>query len=268
MKIRFPTILFVFSICLPIDAATFAKIKTTLGTFRIRLFAERTPKTVSNFIDLSRKNFYNGVVFHRVIPGFMSQTGDPTGTGRGGPGYTFEDEFHPELTHSKKGIVSMANRGPNTNGSQFFITAGPQPHLDGRHTVFGEVVEGMDVCDRINAVATGPGDRPVEPVEIIEITLEGGGPPVVSPEKQAAVEGRALPLLDSCLRAALNPQSPEVSLKSVSVRGRRSLWIWNWSLPDGQAGLFWIKARETATGKMEFRETHFHFSDGPSRKDA
>ena len=122
-----------------------------MGVVKILLHADKTPKTVQNFIDLSKSGFYDGVIFHRVIPGFMAQSGDPDGTGTGGPGYTFEDEFHPSLTHDSAGILSMANRGPNTNGSQFFITYAPTPHLDNAHTVFGKVVEGMELIEAIPA---------------------------------------------------------------------------------------------------------------------
>jgi len=122
-----------------------ATIKTDLGDIVIDLFADKAPQTVNNFVFLAREGFYDGVTFHRVIPGFMAQGGDPTGSGRGGPGYRFEDEFHPDLRHDGPGVLSMANAGPGTNGSQFFITHGPTPHLDDRHTVFGRVVEGMDV---------------------------------------------------------------------------------------------------------------------------
>ena len=121
----------------------------TMGTVKIELYADKTPKTVQNFVDLSNSGFYDGIIFHRVIPGFMAQTGDPDGTGSGGPGYTFEDEFHPSLSHDSAGILSMANRGPNTNGSQFFITYGPQPHLDNMHSVFGKVVEGLELIEAI-----------------------------------------------------------------------------------------------------------------------
>ena len=110
----------------------------------IELFAEKTPKTVNNFVFLAREGFYDGIVFHRVIEDFMAQGGDPTGTGSGGPGYRFADEFHPELKHDKPGILSMANAGPGTNGSQFFITHVPTPHLNNRHSVFGQVTEGID----------------------------------------------------------------------------------------------------------------------------
>ena len=120
-----------------------------MGKVKIELYADKTPKTVQNFIDLSNSGFYDGIIFHRVIPGFMAQTGDPDGTGSGGRGYTFEDEFHPSLSHDSAGILSMANRGPNTNGSQFFITYGPQPHLDNMHSVFGKVVEGLELIEAI-----------------------------------------------------------------------------------------------------------------------
>ncbi len=130
--------------------------------FKVNLFADKAPKTVNNFVFLARDGFYDGVTFHRVIPGFMAQGGDPTGTGRGGPGYRFEDEFHPDLRHDRPGILSMANAGPNTNGSQFFITFVPTPHLDGAHAVFGVVAEGIDVVNDITtrdpATARTPGD--------------------------------------------------------------------------------------------------------------
>jgi cyclophilin family peptidyl-prolyl cis-trans isomerase len=123
----------------------FAKISTDLGEIRIELFADKAPRTVNNFVFLSRDGFYDEVPFHRVISNFMAQSGDPSGTGRGGPGYRFADEFHPDLRHDKPGVVSMANAGPDTNGSQFFLTHVPTPHLDDKHSVFGQVVEGMDV---------------------------------------------------------------------------------------------------------------------------
>ena len=126
-----------------------ATITTNKGTIRLELHADKTPKTVANFEKLANDGFYNGLKFHRVIPDFMIQGGCPNGTGTGGPGYKFEDEFHPELRHDSAGILSMANAGPNTNGSQFFITHGPTPHLDDRHSVFGKVIEGQDIVDTI-----------------------------------------------------------------------------------------------------------------------
>jgi cyclophilin family peptidyl-prolyl cis-trans isomerase len=122
-----------------------AKIETDKGTMAIELFADKVPNTVNNFVFLAREGFYDGIMFHRVISNFMAQGGDPTGRGSGGPGYKFEDELHPGLKHDKQGILSMANAGPNTNGSQFFITHIPTPHLDNKHSVFGQVVEGLDV---------------------------------------------------------------------------------------------------------------------------
>jgi cyclophilin family peptidyl-prolyl cis-trans isomerase len=151
---------------------TYAKIETTLGNFTVELFEAQTPNTVGNFVKLAEKNFYDGVIFHRVIDGFMIQGGDPTGTGRGGPGYQFADEIHPQLKHSGEGILSMANAGPNTNGSQFFITLVPTPHLDGRHTVFGKVVEGIDVVKKIGKTPTARGDRPVTDVVMKSVRIE------------------------------------------------------------------------------------------------
>ena len=129
-----------------------ATIQTAKGNIRIELFDDKTPKTVANFEKLAGEGFYNGLKFHRVIADFMVQAGCPQGTGTGGPGYSFEDGFHPELRHNSAGILSMANSGPNTNGSQFFITHGPTPHLDDKHSVFGKVIEGQDIVD---AVAQG-----------------------------------------------------------------------------------------------------------------
>jgi cyclophilin family peptidyl-prolyl cis-trans isomerase len=128
-----------------------ATVETDLGTMVIRLFSDKVPVTVNNFVFLARNGFYDGTIFHRVIKDFMAQGGDPTGTGRGGPGYQFKDEFHEELRHDKPGMVSMANAGPNTNGSQFFITHVPTPWLDGKHSVFGVIEDGMDVLMAIPA---------------------------------------------------------------------------------------------------------------------
>jgi len=152
---------------------TYAHFETSMGNFTVELFDQQTPNTVANFIKLTEKNFYDGVIFHRVIDRFMIQGGDPTGTGRGGPGYTFADEIHQELKHNSEGILSMANAGPNTNSSQFFITLAPTPHLDGRHTVFGKVSEGIDVVRKIGKTKTSkPGDRPVVDVVMTKVTIE------------------------------------------------------------------------------------------------
>jgi peptidyl-prolyl cis-trans isomerase A (cyclophilin A) len=155
----------------------FALFDTSEGQFKVKLFAEQTPKTVENFVSLAEgtktgKPFYDGTVFHRVIPDFMIQGGDPEGTGRGGPGYQFADEFHPSLKHTKPGILSMANAGPNTNGSQFFVTVAATPWLDNKHSVFGEVVEGMDVVKRISTVPRNAQDRPQKEVRINSVKIE------------------------------------------------------------------------------------------------
>ena len=140
--------------------------------FEVNLFADKAPNTVNNFVFLARDGYYDRVMFHRVIPGFMAQSGDPTGTGSGGPGYRFADEFHPDLRHNKLGILSMANAGPNTNGSQFFITFVPTPHLDDHHAVFGEVVSGMDVVNGIPPRDPGTAQTPGDAVATITITEE------------------------------------------------------------------------------------------------
>lgn len=145
--------------------------ETNKGTFEVELFTEKAPITTKNFIELTEKGFYNGLIFHRIIKGFMIQGGDPDGRGSGGPGYTIEDEFHPDLKHDSVGILSMANSGPNTGGSQFFITLAATPWLDGKHAVFGKVTKGMDIIDAIEQVQTDAMDKPVEDVIINKITL-------------------------------------------------------------------------------------------------
>ena len=160
-------------------AGTYAIFETSQGNIVIRLLEKEAPKTVENFIGLAegtkehkdhrtgqkvKKNYYDGLIFHRVIPDFMIQGGCPEGSGRGGPGYTFGDEFHPSLKHSKAGKLSMANAGPGTNGSQFFITVAATPWLDNKHSIFGEVVEGQDVADKISKLPRDSGDRPKTPV--------------------------------------------------------------------------------------------------------
>jgi peptidyl-prolyl cis-trans isomerase A (cyclophilin A) len=168
----------------------YATLKTSMGDIVIQLFDDKAPKTVANFVGLAtgtkewtdpktrekvKRPLYNGTIFHRVIPGFMIQGGDPLGNGTGGPGYRFEDEFHPDLKHSKPGILSMANAGPNTNGSQFFITHQPTPQLDNKHSVFGEVVKGQDVVVAIGNVPRRVTDnRPMKDVVIQEVVISRG----------------------------------------------------------------------------------------------
>jgi cyclophilin family peptidyl-prolyl cis-trans isomerase len=149
-----------------------AEFNTNMGNFKIELFMEKAPLTVGNFIKLVDKGFYNGLIFHRVIPNFMIQSGCPHGTGYGGPGYTIQDEFDSNLKHDNPGILSMANAGPNTGGSQFFITVVPTPWLDGKHTIFGKVTEGIDVVNKISKVQTDRSDKPLQDIVIKNITIK------------------------------------------------------------------------------------------------
>jgi peptidyl-prolyl cis-trans isomerase A (cyclophilin A) len=167
----------------------YATLTTNRGAITLRLLSNHAPKTVRNFVELAEgsrewtdptsgepttSRLYDGTIFHRVIDGFMIQGGDPLGSGRGGPGYKFADEFHPELAFNRPYLLAMANAGPNTNGSQFFITVGPQPHLNNRHTIFGEVADASsrEVVDAIATTATAPGDRPIEDVVIESVTIQ------------------------------------------------------------------------------------------------
>ena len=167
----------------------YATLKTSMGDIVIQLFDDKAPKTVANFVGLAtgtkewtdsktgekvKRSLYSGTIFHRVIPGFMIQGGDPLGNGTGGPGYRFEDEFHRDLRHTKGGILSMANAGPNTNGSQFFITLAPTLHLDNRHSVFGELVKGEEVLIAIGNVPRNPNDRPIKDVVLKEVVITRG----------------------------------------------------------------------------------------------
>lgn len=148
-----------------------AVFETSMGTFKVELFEDKAPRTAQNFISLVNKGFYNGLIFHRVIDGFMIQGGDPKGNGTGGPGYVIPDEFHKDLKHTGAGILSMANAGPNTGGSQFFITLDATPWLDGKHAIFGKVVEGLDVVKAIGKVKTGAQDRPQTDVVMKKVTI-------------------------------------------------------------------------------------------------
>jgi len=164
-----------------------ATLQTSQGTVRVRLFPDHAPKTVRNFVELAegsrewtdpqtgkhvKDRLYDGTIFHRVIPQFMIQGGDPLGTGTGGPGYKFGDEFHPDLSFDRPYLLAMANAGPGTNGSQFFITTVPTPHLNNRHTIFGEVIEGSDVVDRISQAQTSRNDRPAQDVVLESVSIE------------------------------------------------------------------------------------------------
>jgi len=167
----------------------YATLKTSMGDIVVQLFEDKAPKTVANFVGLAsgtkewndpktgekvKKPLYNGTIFHRVIPGFMIQGGDPLGNGTGGPGYRFEDEFHPDLRHTKGGILSMANAGPNTNGSQFFITLAPTLHLDNKHSVFGELIKGQEVLLAIGNAPRDARDRPIKDVVLKEVVISRG----------------------------------------------------------------------------------------------
>jgi peptidyl-prolyl cis-trans isomerase A (cyclophilin A) len=171
--------------------STTATFTTSIGAFKVRLMPKHAPVTVTNFVELATgkrqwrdprsgqettQALFDGTVFHRVIPDFMIQGGDPEGTGRGGPGYEFEDECPPDgPTFDRPGLLAMANAGPNTNGSQFFVTVVPTPWLNGKHTIFGEVIEGMDIVERISTVPTGSGDRPKEDVVLQHVDVEDQG---------------------------------------------------------------------------------------------
>jgi peptidyl-prolyl cis-trans isomerase A (cyclophilin A) len=150
-----------------------AIVETSMGTFKIELFADKAPHTVQNFIELVNRGFYKNMIFHRVVAGFVIQTGDPTGTGRGGSERSIKLEIHPDLKHDRAGIVGMArSQDPDSATSQFYITLGPAPHLDGKYAIFGRVIEGLEVVMAIGQVEVGPGDRPIVPVELKSISMQ------------------------------------------------------------------------------------------------
>jgi peptidyl-prolyl cis-trans isomerase A (cyclophilin A) len=153
-----------------------ARVDTSHGQFRIELFEDRAPRTTKNFLELVGSSFYDGLTFHRVVAGFVIQTGDPTGSGRGDPGYTIRDEIHFALKHRGEGVVSMANSGPDTGGTQFFITLDTAAHLDGKHSIFGRVISGMNVVREIGRLKTNAWDRPLQPVTITTMTVEADAP--------------------------------------------------------------------------------------------
>ncbi|MDR1314592.1 MAG: peptidylprolyl isomerase [Deltaproteobacteria bacterium] len=159
-----------------------AVFDTSMGAFEVELFNDKAPKTVENFVGLAERKFYDGTIFHRVIDGFMIQGGDPEGRGTGGPGYSIDDEFGEGLKHDSEGVLSMANSGPNTGGSQFFITLAPTPWLDGKHAIFGRVSSGMEVVKNIGKTEVGRADRPTKEVKINTVTIKGG------PEASAPAE--------------------------------------------------------------------------------
>ncbi len=181
MDLKLLTVMFLFIVLISCSKAeesetevamgTKILIETNTGNIKVRLFDEKVPITAKNFKSLVEKKFYDNTIFHRVIKNFMIQGGDPEGTGMGGPGYEIKDEFHPSLKHNKKGLLSMANSGPDTGGSQFFITLVPTPWLDNKHAIFGEVIEDMDVVEKIGSVQTGANDRPVRDVVVKKMSV-------------------------------------------------------------------------------------------------
>jgi len=254
--IRVLCLLILLNISIAIEAANpKAIIETTMGNFTILLFQDKAPRTVNNFIQLAGKNFYNGIIFHRVIKGFMSQTGDPTGTGSGGCGYSFKDEFDPSLRHSKAGIVSMANRGPDTNGSQFFITAAPTPNLDDKHSVFGEIIEGIDICDKINSCEVGPDDKPLKDIKIIKIDIIKE-----FSEVNTSLALKALTQADSLLKEnyTLFQKEPlKVTVDDIKSKGDLFLFIWKIDFNDQTKARFWLKAKKI-DNTFNFLEYHFN----------
>jgi len=206
-----------------------ATLRTSMGNMEIKLFPDKAPQTVSNFVQLARSKFYDNLLFHRVVPGFMIQTGDPQGTGNGGPGYSFGDEFGPGLKHDKAGILSMANSGPNTNGSQFFITVAPANHLDGKHSIFGEVTKGTDIAIAISNVKTA-GTKPETDVKILGIDIHGDSYKPVEVTKSKELAEADMQKLTQDLATKLFKKTSEVlnygkfvSISKVTARSRGSM---------------------------------------------
>jgi cyclophilin family peptidyl-prolyl cis-trans isomerase len=208
MKKLIGLVLALFSV-VAVAADPTAVMETSMGTIKIKLFGDKAPVTVSNFIELAQKGFYDGLSFHRVIPKFMIQGGDPKGDGTGGPGYSFQDEFHKDLRHSKAGILSMANSGPATNGSQFFITVAPTPHLDDKHSVFGEVTEGLDIAIKISEAPSNE-TRPKDAITIKKLTINKGDFKPVSVAKEKGISEEEVQKLTSAAIKKLLVKTGEV----------------------------------------------------------
>ncbi len=206
-----------------------ATIRTSMGNMEMRLFPDKAPQTVANFVQLARSKFYDNLLFHRVVPGFMIQTGDPQGTGNGGPGYSFADEFGPGLKHDKAGMVSMANSGPNTNGSQFFITVAPAAHLDGKHSIFGEITKGTDIAIAISNAKT-TGTKPEADIKILGIDVHGDNYKPVEVKKIKELAEADMQALTQDLATRLFKKIAEVqnygkfaSITKVAARSRGSM---------------------------------------------
>ena len=256
-----------------------ALFTTTEGNFKVRLFDADVPNTVANFAGLAegtkeftdpktgqkaKRPFYDGLIFHRVIDGFMIQGGDPLGTGTGGPGYKFADEFSPKLRHSKPGLLSMANAGPNTNGSQFFITLAATPWLDNKHSIFGEVVEGMDVVEKIGSTPTSkPGDRPLKPIsiqtredrarlEIWRLGIRSALSSLISSLRARYRSGRAYSIAH-CLSAAFVRPSAAASASARSTSQRSTTMRLISHIADARLALAqWMKAGAASFDEMIF----------------
>lgn len=205
-----------------------ATIKTSMGDIEVKLFPDKAPQTVSNFVTLARSKFYDGLIFHRVIPGFMIQTGDPQGNGTGGPGYSFADEF-AGLKFDKPGILAMANSGPNTNGSQFFVTVAPTAHLDGKHSIFGEVTKGQDIADNISKAKANGANKPDTDIKIVSIVINGDYKPQevkkVKELSEDEIAKAAEPLAKKLLMKVSEVQDygKFVSISKVTARSRGNL---------------------------------------------